>query len=169
LLEQALPQAPAEPRSQILALPTPQAPAMMASIYMSVLSASTRTPVVLFQHQNSNAVTSLGPTLDFALQCQQTLSKMSFSLLLRSWLVAAHLFILSKPIAARSATAAAEWSVKASWSAWNSQPVRRIRKKFEFEFFTFVLGCGNSLCLLMFWPGWWVLAFFTLAIWAFAG
>lgn len=58
-----------------------------------------------------------------------------------------------------------------AWSAWNSKPGRRLRKKLEFEFFVLILGCGNGVCLLVFWPGWILigLAYFVYLIWSWAG
>ncbi|CAN8102025.1 unnamed protein product [Discula destructiva] len=38
--------------------------------------------------------------------------------------------------------------------AWNSKQSRRLRKKLEFEFFVLILGTGNGIILLVFWPGW---------------
>ncbi|KAI1462998.1 uncharacterized protein F4812DRAFT_288690 [Daldinia caldariorum] len=49
---------------------------------------------------------------------------------------------------------------------WKAKSVRHLRKKVVFEFFTLMLGsCGNSLCLLLFWPGWWFLALILALIW----
>jgi len=52
------------------------------------------------------------------------------------------------------ATCAASGAGYLTWSAWDSKPVRRLRKKVEFEFFVLLLGCGNTLFLMVFWPGW---------------
>ncbi|KAI1172650.1 hypothetical protein F4777DRAFT_494334 [Nemania sp. FL0916] len=42
---------------------------------------------------------------------------------------------------------------------WNNTHAKRLRKKIEFEFFTLILGAGgNNLFLVIFWPGWGVLA-----------
>ncbi|KAI1431318.1 hypothetical protein GGR50DRAFT_85648 [Xylaria sp. CBS 124048] len=50
-------------------------------------------------------------------------------------------------------------SRQATWATWNSKQMKRLRRKIEFEFFTLILGAGgNNLCLVIFWPGWGVLA-----------
>ncbi|KAG8160743.1 hypothetical protein KVR01_009007 [Diaporthe batatas] len=49
-----------------------------------------------------------------------------------------------------------------AWSTWNSSQGRRLRKKLEFEFFVLILGCGNSLCLAVFWPGWFIIGLLYL-------
>lgn len=136
---------------------------------MSLLSAPTKAPVALFQHQNSDVVTALGPALQFALQCQRALSNLSLFLFLRSWFIAAQLLVVGR-FAARFAMAIADWSGKGIYQAWNSKPACRLRKKFEFEFYTFVLGAGgNNLLVVVFWPGWWILTLFALGIWAVVG
>ncbi|KOS23306.1 hypothetical protein ESCO_003666 [Escovopsis weberi] len=35
-----------------------------------------------------------------------------------------------------------------------SKTVRMLRAKMVREFFVFILGCGNSVILVVFWPGW---------------
>lgn len=76
-------------------------------------------------------------------------------------------FLLTKDLAVRSTTALG----KMAWSAWDSKQGRRLRKKLEFEFFVLILGCGNSLCLVIFWPGWILvgLAYLAYLIWSWAG
>lgn len=68
-------------------------------------------------------------------------------------------YLVAKDLTTRSATALGE----ISWSVWNSTHVRRLRKKLEFEFFVLILGCGNSLCLAVFWPGWFIIGLLYLA------
>ncbi|KAG6355799.1 hypothetical protein INS49_003765 [Diaporthe citri] len=68
-------------------------------------------------------------------------------------------YLIAKDLTTRSATALGE----IAWSAWNSTQVRRLRKKLEFEFFVLILGCGNSLCLAVFWPGWFIIGLLYLA------
>lgn len=48
---------------------------------------------------------------------------------------------------------------------WESPVVKRLRRRFFHEFATFILGGGNALILMLFWPGWWVLAGTTCALW----
>lgn len=68
-------------------------------------------------------------------------------------------YLIAKNLTTRSALALTE----IAWSAWNSSHVRRLRKKLEFEFFVLILGCGNSLCLAVFWPGWFIIGLLYLA------
>lgn len=68
-------------------------------------------------------------------------------------------YLIAKDLTTRSATALGE----IAWSAWNSSQGRRLRKKLEFEFFVLILGCGNSLCLAVFWPGWFIIGLLYLA------
>lgn len=41
----------------------------------------------------------------------------------------------------------------------------RVRQRLFFEFMVFLLGCGNGLFLVMFWPGWILVALGGLAAW----
>lgn len=68
-------------------------------------------------------------------------------------------YLVARDLTTRSATALGE----IAWSAWNSSQGRRLRKKLEFEFFVLILGCGNSLCLAVFWPGWFIIGLLYLA------
>lgn len=68
-------------------------------------------------------------------------------------------YLVAKDLTTRSASVLGE----ISWSVWNSSQGRRLRKKLEFEFFVLILGCGNSLCLAVFWPGWFIIGLLYLA------
>ncbi|KAL1847549.1 hypothetical protein Daus18300_013918 [Diaporthe australafricana] len=68
-------------------------------------------------------------------------------------------YLVAKDLTTKSASVLGE----TVWSAWNSNQGRRLRKKLEFEFFVLILGCGNSLCLAVFWPGWFVIGLVYLA------
>lgn len=68
-------------------------------------------------------------------------------------------YLIAKGLTIRSAIVLGE----IAWSAWNSSHGRRLRKKLEFEFFVLILGCGNSLCLAVFWPGWIIIGLLYLA------
>lgn len=80
---------------------------------------------------------------------------------------ALHTFLVIKEIATMSVTALS----KIAWAAWNSKQGRRLRKKLEFEFFVLILGSGNGLILVVFWPGWILigLAYFVYLLWSWAG
>lgn len=55
-------------------------------------------------------------------------------------------------------------SRQAVWKVWDGKHGRRLRKKIEFEVFTLILGGGNNLCLVLFWPGWCILGLSGLAL-----
>lgn len=67
-------------------------------------------------------------------------------------------YLVAKELTTKSASGLGE----IAWSAWNSSQVKRLRKKLEFEFFVLILGCGNSLCLAVFWPGWFIVGLIYL-------
>lgn len=74
---------------------------------------------------------------------------------------ALQIYLIAKDLAARTASVLGD----VAWTAWNSGQGRRLRKKLEFEFFVLILGCGNSLCLAVFWPGWFIVGLLYLT-WA---
>ncbi|KAI1857489.1 hypothetical protein JX265_011224 [Neoarthrinium moseri] len=126
--------------------------------------------------QGSDIIAALGPTLEVAVQCQQMLSGLSLFLFLRTYFAVSCLLFASRIVAVQSAFVSrfmllqtAMLSKRFGRAVWNSQPIRRLRKKLQFEFFTFVLGGGNSLCLLLFWPGWWILGLMTITAWLRSG
>ncbi|KAK8043072.1 hypothetical protein PG994_013555 [Apiospora phragmitis] len=121
---------------------------------MGIIAASTKAPDASVRSQRSEVISQLGPAVQVALQFQRILSVVSLSVL------------PSKFVAWQTLVA----SRVASHTAYNCKSVRRLRKKLEYEFFTFVLGSGgNSLFCIMFWPGWWILGFVALAIWSCVG
>ena len=124
----------------------------------------------------SDVIPTLAPTLRFALQSQRALSTASLFVVLRTYLIASQILLATQSVAFRSLVAssyvlaevAAFWRMLC-WSVWNSQPTRRLRKKVVFEFFTLILGSGNNFCLVVFWPGWWILGFIGLMTYICAG
>jgi hypothetical protein len=51
------------------------------------------------------------------------------------------------------------------YGTWESPVVKGLRRRIFHEFAMFILGGGNALILMLFWPGWWVLAGTTCALW----
>ncbi|KFH45166.1 hypothetical protein ACRE_040440 [Hapsidospora chrysogenum ATCC 11550] len=51
------------------------------------------------------------------------------------------------------------------YGTWESPVVKGLRRRFFHEFATFILGGGNALILMLFWPGWLVLAGTSCALW----
>lgn len=96
------------------------------------------------------------------------INRVAFTYLLFGCNVAAlHTYLGTKELATMSVTALS----KIAWGAWNSKQCRRLRKKLEFEFFVLILGSGNGIILMMFWPGWILvgLAYFVYLLWSWAG
>ncbi|KAK3688626.1 hypothetical protein B0T22DRAFT_159987 [Podospora appendiculata] len=147
---------------------------------MAILAAPTTEPSVAQIRQISLVYSTLSPLIAHALQVQQILRLATLLVIVRTYFVArvlatAFLFAsrvvafrtyhASKFLMIRTALAARQ----ALWALWDSKKFRRIRKKIEFEFFVLLLGPGgNSVLLLLFWPGWIVLiaAAWGLSSWA---
>ncbi|KAM7187338.1 hypothetical protein V8F20_011002 [Naviculisporaceae sp. PSN 640] len=148
---------------------------------MALLAATTKEPsVALRQQQKSHQVSPLvilGPLLNHALQFQQILSAATCMLFLRSYfaarLIATSLLIASRVIAFRAfitsrflaigATGLSRWVLR---RVWTSRRSRRFRKNLELEIYQLLLGpLGNAMFLMLFWPGWLVLAVIVRAIW----
>ncbi|CEJ94181.1 hypothetical protein VHEMI09729 [[Torrubiella] hemipterigena] len=50
---------------------------------------------------------------------------------------------------------------------WDSKAVQMLRQKLFYEFALFILGMGNPLILMLFWPGWVVICGTAWAAWQF--
>ncbi|CAL3971468.1 unnamed protein product [Diplocarpon coronariae] len=81
-------------------------------------------------------------------------------LLLRNSLYASQFLALQL---ARNSLAAVRAACRMGWKA-----TENLRKKLFFEFMVFVLGGGNALMLVLFWPGWIVLGG-ALGLWKVCG
>ncbi|ORY59683.1 uncharacterized protein BCR38DRAFT_488702 [Pseudomassariella vexata] len=143
---------------------------------MALISAQTKSREVaphVLSRQSFDIFSILEPTIAFALQFQQLLSNGSLSVFVRTCAIASDLLRVSRIVAAQSLCETkcvlaniVALSKNAGLAAWNTKAVRRWRKKMEHEFFTFALGCGNVLCLMLFWPGWWLLGIAIFAAWS---
>ncbi|GAP91860.1 hypothetical protein SAMD00023353_7500370 [Rosellinia necatrix] len=110
-----------------------------------------------------------------ASHCQRLLGDVFLSLILEASLLVSGLLHLSRSASAwifRAAGSIAHRSIRFSkqttCALWDSTHGRRFRKKIEYEFFTLILGGGgNNLCLVIFWPGWGILALttFVVSVW----
>ncbi|GJN70689.1 hypothetical protein PLIIFM63780_002721 [Purpureocillium lilacinum] len=139
---------------------------------ISLLTVSKVEPAVSIS-PHSTVVRRLSPSLILASHCQRVLATLSYVVCLRAYLVASvalpHASYASRFLVAWAVGAAKtgafhvlHMSSKAVADAWESQPVRQVRQKLFYEFAVFILGGGNALILLLFWPGWLILA---AAIW----
>lgn len=75
-------------------------------------------------------------------------------------------FLVTKELATMSVAALSN----IAWRVWDSKQSRRLRKKLEFEFFVLILGTGNGIILMIFWPGWILvgLLYFVYLLWSWA-
>ena len=136
---------------------------------MAILAASTTQPNMALS-QAANAASLLGPTGKFAFQLQQAVASVSIFVFIRMCFAANHsllgLLCATRFLAFRSAlvlrslTARAVALVRAGcWTVWRSRSIKRFRKKAELELYALAVGPGgNTLFLLLFWPGWLVVA-----------
>lgn len=140
---------------------------------MAILAASTVEPNMALS-KRTNTAALIGPTGKFALHLHQAFASVSLFVLIRMGL-AANLVLLSflcttRFVAFRSSLAMRFLALKAvavvgwgCWAAWKSRTFTRFRKKVELELYALVVGPGgNTLFLLLFWPGWIILA---VALW----
>lgn len=149
---------------------------------MSLLAAPTAKSVAAMRQTHgasmSTALSSgsaLEPKIRGVFQRQRRLEALSRAILVHaiylataSWTlvsVASQLLAMSSFAVARFAAVRSAllsyWLGKALWA---SPPLETLRKKAVFEFNMFVLGAGNGLFLVMFWPGWWVIGATVLAV-----
>ncbi|RFU76840.1 hypothetical protein TARUN_5426 [Trichoderma arundinaceum] len=56
-------------------------------------------------------------------------------------------------------------STKAIFDIWDSRSVQKARARLFYEFAVFILGCGNAMFLVLFWPGWLLLGGAFFALW----
>ncbi|KAK4209982.1 hypothetical protein V8F33_012756 [Rhypophila sp. PSN 637] len=154
---------------------------------MALLAAATTEPSVALRPQiprqksqkpqQVSPLAILGPLVNHALQFQQILSAATCMLFLRSYfaarVIATSLLLASRVIAFRAlitskflaigVTGLSQWLLS---RVWTSRRSRRFRKNLELELYQLLLGpLGNMMFLLMFWPGWLILAVIVRALW----
>lgn len=130
--------------------------------------------------QDSRLSSVAGQVLRFASRSQQALISVTQSLFLRAYFAAifalyyvlfvAQIFVFQTYSASRFvAVRATSALVSKCQTVRNSRRITRLRKRIEFELFVLILSpSGNNLFLLLFWPGWLVIAAAVgcLSIWA---
>jgi hypothetical protein len=147
---------------------------------MALLAATRPSPSVSLSHR-SDVISTLYPLVNSAVQFQQLIGSAAFHLLVRTYfaatIVATVSLWASKSIAWRVLIASRILVARTllltkhlAWTAWNSKQSRRFRKRLEFELFILLLGPGgNTLFLMLFWPGWLMLAFLGWGLWYLTG
>ncbi|KAI1740223.1 hypothetical protein F4680DRAFT_124294 [Xylaria scruposa] len=143
-------------------------PAKLAALNMSlalpagaVVATSASTPTTGPHHGSrifTNLVSALQLTRLLSLFLQA--SVLAFGLLYLSLFASVQIFQAARTIMYHSI----QFSKQAAWRLWDSKHGRQLRKKVEFEFFTLILGGGNNLCLIIFWPGWPIISVVTLVL-----
>lgn len=143
----------------------------------SILAAPTLKPSVAIRHK-SDLDPVRGPGVKFVFRCHRLVGIWSLSLTLQclnafllsiryiifvSWLALISTFTATTIVV----RAVVNLSTRTFYQVWNSKTVRQWRKKVVFEFVVVVLGPGNLLVLLLFWPGWFALgfAFWVIRVW----
>ncbi|KAI0844362.1 hypothetical protein F5Y00DRAFT_200357 [Daldinia vernicosa] len=134
---------------------------------VAIIAAPTKEPRAV-TNPSSSVVAIFVPTLVVILRCQRVLAAASLSLHIKvSWL-ARHLSQVLRIFASQIYSASKLFRYHTAIlgrTIWKTKPIQRLRKKIVFEFFTLMLGsCGNLLCLLLFWPGWWLLGIAWLVV-----
>ncbi len=144
---------------------------------MALLAASRSAPRGVSLSQQSNVISTIYPLVNSAVQFQALLGAAAIHLVIRTYFAATILaaaswwasknivwksLLLSRIIAARVLFL----TRRLTWTVWDSKQCRRLRKRLEFELFVLILGpSGNALLLMIFWPGWPMLAFLGWGFW----
>lgn len=141
----------------------------------TILTASRVEPNVL-PYSSEVLITSLSPILESALQIQRLLSAASLQLVIQAYIAvritltvtawASRVFAVQAFVVLKGGAWA---SKKVAWWTWTSRGVVAMRNQAFRNFATWVLGSGNGLILVFFWPGWWLLAGGSCAIWICCG
>lgn len=146
---------------------------------MALLTASKVEPGTAISLR-SEIIRLLVPTLDVILRFQTIVSSATvFICLWACYLgsLALAALLLASKFAAFNAIAVAKFgalygykmSSRTILDLWESRAVKAIREKVWFEFAVFILGTGNIMFVLLFWPGWWVLAGACWTVWKLWG
>jgi hypothetical protein len=150
---------------------------------MAVLAASTNPTTVLTTTQNTKTLLALlspafANSLCLATILQRLLSTTTLFLLFRSYLLsifllqqsyhASQILLIQSLYASSIACKNAYWaSKKGTRLLWRS--TEGMRKKLFMEFMIFVLGGGNQLILVLFWPGWIIVVGGIWGVWSLCG
>lgn len=146
---------------------------------MVILAASTMEPNVALS-QDSRQMSVAGQVLRFAFHSQQAIRALTQYVFLRTYFAASlsvyyvlfvtQIFTLQSYSTSRFVAISTSSAFKSKCRAvWNSARIKRLRKRIEFEFFILILSpSGNNLFLLLFWPGWLLIAAVvgSLSLWA---
>ena len=145
---------------------------------MMVLTPSPDPSALLSSTSSTNVINLVSPALThslyFAAVFQRLLSTTTLFIFLRAYV--SSLFILrqtfyasqllliqsyyASALLARQTYPVLKQGMRRGWKA-----TEKLRKKLFFEFMVFVLGEGNGVLLVLFWPGWIVIGSGVMGIW----
>ena len=143
---------------------------ILAMEKVAILTASKVDPSVSINYRPRHDINRfLSPTLEVALQFQKLvsftvlfvylwschISRFTLAIMrYTSKLTASHGFLALK----FGIVYGSSVSGRAVVYGWNSKSVQKLRNKLWMEFAIWIMGSGNTVMLLIFWPGWWLLA-----------
>lgn len=127
----------------------------------------------LFPGDPATAILShITPAFTQLFRVQQLLRQMTIFMSLHAYVLASTTLHISKLVAINGYSAtkfSAAISASLAVGTWESKAVRLMRKRMFHELATFILGCGNPIFCMVFWPGWWLVGGTTYAIWSLVG
>ncbi|KAI1340321.1 hypothetical protein F5Y15DRAFT_54592 [Xylariaceae sp. FL0016] len=108
-----------------------------------------------FPGHSSGVSPQFAPALQLAHRFQQLLHSAILSLVLRAYLITFEVLLQAGWYIQTSAIYGLSMILRFFLrQPWDSGAARRLRKKVEYEIFSFLFGFAHILCLMIFWPGW---------------
>ncbi|KAL6860685.1 hypothetical protein ACO1O0_004717 [Amphichorda felina] len=115
----------------------------------------------------------LAPGLAYILRLQRLLHSACVFLCLRAYLLASTVVCAGGKFGLRTHRSlvrpGAAMTAQLVYETWESGAVKALRRRVFHEFTSFILGSGNTVILMLFWPGWWVLVGTAYACWCLWG
>ncbi|KAH6610111.1 hypothetical protein Trco_000131 [Trichoderma cornu-damae] len=146
---------------------------------VALLTASRLEPIAAIRPQ-STVIAGLGRAFALPLQLHHRFRRASLSICLQSYFISYALIagassacrlLLFRALVASAFLLRHVFAVscKATLDVWDSRGVRRVRARLFDEFALFILGYGNAMFLVLFWPGWLILGGACVALWQLTG
>ncbi|KAK0742024.1 hypothetical protein B0T21DRAFT_433687 [Apiosordaria backusii] len=157
--------------------PMSRQPSLTTAPTTITTTSSRRSQPALQRHQSSDIIiTAISPLVQTIHHFQQValrlflntyyaLSLLASASLIATKAIAYRSFLLSKILVERGILAGRWLYAK----VWNGQRSRLFRKRLEFEIFVLLFGSGNTILLLVLWPGWIVLGLAGVGWWLVHG
>ena len=143
---------------------------------LGILAASATEPSMSLRRK-SDLVNTYVPELGYLLHCSNLIGSALLSLSLHmtfmTYTLCTYLLHASRIVTVYTALAfrvflrkSAESLRRNTSSVWKAKGFKRLRKRIEYELFTILVGPGgNTLCLVLFWPGWIVVGGSMFLVW----